>query len=157
MWRRCGWRLPSRAEESIAVYGDYDVDGATSAALLIRFARACGADLRLYVLIAKKKVTALTRLQCKRWPPKASSSSSRSIADATAHEPLRAAQEAGLEVIVLDHHASEMDLPPAVAVVNPNRLDESGEYGNLAAVGVTYLFVVAVNRALRGQDFEIKT
>src|SRR6202012_2580883 len=50
---------------------------------------------------------------------------------------------------VLDHHASEPVLPPAFAVVNPNRLDENGEYGYIAAVGVTYLFVVAVNRALR--------
>src|SRR5450631_2043575 len=67
----------------------------------------------------------------------------------TAHEPLAAAKEAGLDVIVLDHHASEPVLPPALAIVNPNRLDETNEYGALAAVGVTYLFVIAVNRVLR--------
>src|SRR5262249_12309857 len=67
----------------------------------------------------------------------------------TAHEALQAANEAGLDVIVLDHHAAEPQLPPAAAIVNPNRLDESGDYGTLAAVGVTYLFIIAVNRVLR--------
>ncbi len=140
-------------KESIAVYGDYDVDGATSAALLMRFTRACGVDLRLYVpdrrregygpnsaamqTLAAEGIKLVVTVDC----------------GATAHEPLKAAREAGLDVIVLDHHASEAALPPAVAVVNPNRLDESGEYGNLAAVGVTYLFVVAVNRVLRTAGF----
>ena len=67
----------------------------------------------------------------------------------TAHEPLAAAKQAGMDMIILDHHTPESVLPPACAVVNPNRLDESGEYGTLAAVGVTYLFIIAANRALR--------
>jgi single-stranded-DNA-specific exonuclease len=58
-----------------------------------------------------------------------------------------------MDVIILDHHASEPSLPPAVAVVNPNRIDEAGDYGYLAAVGVTYLFVIAANRALRAAGF----
>jgi len=135
--------------EKIAVFGDYDVDGATSAALLIRFTRACGVELRLYVpdrikegygpnaaamrALAEEGIKLVVTVDC----------------GATAHEALAAAKEAGLDVIVLDHHASEAALPPAHAIVNPNRLDENGDYGNLAAVGVTYLFVVAVNRALR--------
>jgi single-stranded-DNA-specific exonuclease len=139
--------------EKIAVFGDYDVDGATSAALLIRFARACGVDVRLYVpdrrregygpnvaamqVLAEEGIKLAVTVDC----------------GTTAHEPLKAAVEAGLDVIVLDHHASEPALPPALAIVNPNRLDESSEYGNLAAVGVTYLFVVAVNRALRVAEF----
>jgi single-stranded-DNA-specific exonuclease len=139
--------------ESIAVFGDYDVDGATSAALLMRFTRACGSEIRLYVpdrlkegygpnaealkSLAAEGVTLVVTVDC----------------GATAHEPLKVAQEAGLDVIVLDHHASEAELPPAVAVVNPNRIDENGAYGNLAAVGVTYLFVIAVNRALREAGF----
>jgi len=139
--------------EKIAVFGDYDVDGATSAALLIRFARAVGTELRLYVpdrrregygpnadamrLLAGEGIKLVVTVDC----------------GTTAHEPLAAARDAGLDVIVLDHHASEPGLPPAFAVVNPNRLDEPGDYGYLAAVGVTYLFVIAVNRALRMMSF----
>jgi single-stranded-DNA-specific exonuclease len=67
----------------------------------------------------------------------------------TAHEPLAAAREAGLDVIVVDHHQAEPSLPPAVAVVNPNRLDEEPGFGQLAAVGVTFLLLVALNRGLR--------
>jgi len=67
----------------------------------------------------------------------------------TAHAPLAAAAEAGLDVIVLDHHVGEPELPRAVAVVNPNRLDEDSPHGMLAAVGVTFLFAIGVNRALR--------
>jgi single-stranded-DNA-specific exonuclease len=136
-------------DEKIAVYGDYDVDGATSSALLIRFIRATGRDIRLYVpdrlkegygpnsaamqALAAEGIKLLICVDC----------------GTTAHEPLAAAKAASLDVIVLDHHASEPQLPPAVAVVNPNRIDETGEYGYLAAVGVTYLFIVAANRALR--------
>src|SRR5690606_4337945 len=67
----------------------------------------------------------------------------------TAFEPLEGAAAAGLDVIVIDHHVAEPRLPRAVAVVNPNRLDDASEHGHLAAVGVAFLLVVAVNRALR--------
>src|SRR3989442_9772453 len=68
----------------------------------------------------------------------------------TAFEPLAGAAEAGLDVIVVDHHVAEQQLPRAFAVVNPNRLDEAAGYGQLAAVGVAFLLAVALNRALRG-------
>ncbi len=144
-----------REGEKIAVLGDYDVDGATSSALMIRFARALGFELRLYIpdrltegygpnaaamrLLAEEGIALAFCVDC----------------GVTAHEPLRAAQEAGLDVIVLDHHAAEPSLPPAAAIVNPNRLDDptSEKLGALAAVGVTYLFVVAANRALRLEGF----
>ena len=139
--------------EKIAVFGDYDVDGATSSALLLRFTRALGVEAQLYVP---------DRLR-EGYGPNAAAM--RQLAGdgvklvicvdcgTTAHEPLAAAREVGLEVIVLDHHASEPVLPPACAVVNPNRIDEDASYGYLAAVGVTYLFVIAANRVLRGGGF----
>jgi single-stranded-DNA-specific exonuclease len=65
------------------------------------------------------------------------------------HEPLDIAKKAGLDVIVVDHHAAESDLPDAVAIVNPNRLDDESGQGHLAAVGVAFLLVVALNRVLR--------
>lgn len=139
--------------EQIAVFGDYDVDGATSSALLLRFARALGVEIVLYVP---------DRMREGYGPNAAAMQNLAGLGvklvicvdcGTTAHEPLRAARDAGLDVIVLDHHASEPDLPPAVAVVNPNRIDEDGSFGYLAAVGVTYLFVIAANRALRAVGY----
>lgn len=135
--------------ETIAVFGDYDVDGATSAALLIRFLRAVGAKVLVHIpdrmtegygpnapaLLALKDrgASVVVTVDC----------------GTTAFEPLERAAEAGLDVVVVDHHEAEAELPPALAVVNPKRLDESSEHGHLAAVGVTFLLVVALNRALR--------
>ena len=141
--------------EGIAVFGDYDVDGATSAALLTRFLRAAGNAPRIYVPDRLKEgygpnTEALLRL-------KAEGAAVVVTVDCgiLAFEPLEAAAEAGLDVVVLDHHSAEPHLPRACAVVNPNRLDEAplaedpGKLGYLAAVGVTFLLVVALNRALR--------
>ena len=135
--------------EGIAVFGDYDVDGATSSALLQRFFAAAGVPIRTYIpdRIAEgygPNAPALLRL-------KAEGAAVVVTVDCgvTAFAPLAAAKAAGLDVIVLDHHVAEPQLPEAVAVVNPNRLDESGACRQLAAVGVTYLLVVALNRALR--------
>lgn len=142
-----------RKNEPIAIYGDYDVDGATSSALLIRFLRAVGHEARLYVpdrlregygpnanamrQLASEGIKLVICVDC----------------GTTSHEPLEAARQAGLDVLVLDHHASEPALPPSAALVNPNRLDEKQGFGHLAAVGVTFLFVIAANRALRAAGF----
>src|SRR6266566_9332182 len=135
--------------EPIVVFGDYDVDGATSAALLLRFFAAVGARASLYVPDRMREgygpnAPALLRL-------KADGAAVVVTVDcgATAHEPLAAAAEAGLDVIVIDHHVTEPLLPRALALVNPNRLDEASPHGALAAVGVAFLLVVALNRALR--------
>src|ERR1700730_4564088 len=135
--------------ETIGVFGDYDVDGATSAALLTRFFAATGTRTRVYVpdrlregygpntpallSLRDEGVRVVVTVDC----------------GTTAHLPLADAEEAGLEMIVIDHHVAEPLLPRAVAVVNPNRLDESSPHGALAAVGVAFLLVVAVNRELR--------
>ena len=136
-------------EEPIVVFGDYDVDGATSAALLLRFFAAIGARASVYVPDRMREgygpnAPALLRL-------KGDGAAVVVTVDcgATAHEPLASAAEAGLDVIVVDHHVTEPLLPPALALINPNRLDEDSPHGNLAAVGVAYLLVVALNRALR--------
>jgi single-stranded-DNA-specific exonuclease len=138
-----------QAGESVAVFGDYDVDGATSSALLHRFFKAAGRPLRLYIPDRMKEgygpnAPALRRL-------KAEGVSLVVTVDCgiTAHAPLADAAEIGLEVIVVDHHVAEPELPRAVAIVNPNRLDESGALRQLAAVGVAFLLAVATNRELR--------
>lgn len=137
--------------ETIAIFGDYDVDGATSAALLRRFFEAVGARVLIYVPDRLREgygpnTPALLRLQ--------SQGATVVITvdcGVTAHAPLAAAADAGLDVIVLDHHVGEPQLPRAHAVVNPNRADEQSPHGVLAAVGVTFLFAVGLNRALRQQ------
>ena len=138
-----------RDGETIAVFGDYDVDGATSAALLARFFAATGTPTRIYVPDRLREgygpnTPALLRLR---------DEGVRLVVTVdcgtNAHLPLAEAAEAGLEVIVVDHHVAEPLLPRATAIVNPNRLDETSPHGSLAAVGVAFLLVVAVNRALR--------
>ncbi|MFQ5973163.1 MAG: single-stranded-DNA-specific exonuclease RecJ [Alphaproteobacteria bacterium] len=135
--------------EQIAVFGDYDVDGATSAALLARCFAGVGAPLRIYIPDRIKEgygpnTPALLRLRAEG--VKVVVTVDCGIA---AYEPLAAAAEAGLDVIVVDHHTAEPRLPRATAVVNPNRLDDQSGLGQLAAVGVAFLLAVALNRALR--------
>jgi single-stranded-DNA-specific exonuclease len=135
--------------ELIAVFGDYDVDGATSAALIQRFLAAIGCRARLYIPDRQREgygpnAPALLRL-------KAEGAGVVITVDCGtgAHAALAAAAEAGLDIIVVDHHVAEPALPRALAVINPNRLDESGAHGVLAAVGVAFLLLVGVNRGLR--------
>ena len=138
-----------RAGKSIALFGDYDVDGATSAALLARFFKAIGLAPRIYIpdrqaegygpnepalrRLAAEGVEVVITLDC----------------GTTAFEALEAGREAGLQMVVVDHHAPGTALPPAAALVNPNRPDDETPLGQLAAVGVAFLLAVALNRALR--------
>ena len=144
------------ADEAITVYGDYDVDGATSAALLIRLLRALGRHADHYipdrllegygpsgealVRIAEGGASLIVTVDC----------------GAMAHEALAMAADVGVDVIVVDHHKCSADLPRALALVNPNRLDETEEaasFGHLAAVGVAFLLAIATVRELRGRGF----
>ncbi|MRG73693.1 single-stranded-DNA-specific exonuclease RecJ [Alphaproteobacteria bacterium HT1-32] len=140
-----------RDGEQIAIFGDYDVDGATSSALLHRFLASVGGKVSVYIpdRVAEgygPNTPALQRLQ--RDGAKVVITVD---CGATAYEPLAAATAAGLDVLVVDHHAMEATTPDAYAVVNPNRLDETcrEDLKLLAAVGVAFLMAIAVNRKLR--------
>lgn len=135
--------------ELVAIFGDYDVDGATSAALLYRFLAQVGARARFYIPDRIKEgygpnAPALLRLR-----DEGAALVVTVDCGTTSHAPLAAAAEAGLDVIIVDHHAAEPKLPAAFAVINPNRIDESSPHRQLAAVGVAFLVAVALNRALR--------
>jgi single-stranded-DNA-specific exonuclease len=139
--------------EKIVVFGDYDVDGATSSALLLRFFRAIGADIGVYIPDRRKEgygpnAPALLKIR---------EEGARVVVTVdcgvTAHEPLAEARKAGLDMIVIDHHQAELALPDAVAVVDPNRLDDDSPHKQLAAVGVAFLLAVGVNRALRAANW----
>ena len=142
--------------ERVTIYGDYDVDGATSAALLVDLLRQLGLDAGYYipdrllegygpsgealVRLGETGSTLVVTVDC----------------GAMAHEALGMARDAGVDVIVVDHHKCSPDLPPATALVNPNRLDESdlgAAHGHLAAVGVAFLLGVALVRTLRGRGW----
>jgi single-stranded-DNA-specific exonuclease len=139
--------------ETVAIFGDYDVDGATSAALLARFLRHAGVTPLIHIpdrlfegygpnveavrSLAARGATLLVTVDC----------------GTTSIEPLAQARTLGVDVVVVDHHQADEQLPPAVAIVNPNRRDDLSGLGYLAAVGLTFMTVVAVNRELRARGF----
>jgi single-stranded-DNA-specific exonuclease len=142
--------------EEVAVFGDYDVDGATSAALLVRLLRDLGIAPRAYipdrlmegygpsgealVRLAREGASLIVTVDC----------------GAQAFEALEMARDAGVDVVVVDHHKCASALPHARALVNPNRLDETAEaaaHGHLAAVGVCFLLGAALVRVLRARGF----
>ena len=138
--------------EPVAIFGDYDVDGATASALLARFLRSGGTEPVVHIPdrifegygpnveairgLAERGATLLVTVDC----------------GTASFEPLAEARKLGLDVIVLDHHQADERLPDAI-VVNPNRLDDLSGLGHLAAVGIVFLTVVAVNRILRARGF----
>ncbi|MDR6288104.1 single-stranded-DNA-specific exonuclease [Inquilinus ginsengisoli] len=135
--------------EGIAIFGDYDVDGATSTALLTRYLRAVGVEPQIHIpdRIAEgygPNAQALEKLR-------AGGAGLVVTVDCgtTAFEALEGAMGSGLDVVVIDHHTAEPRLPRVAAVVNPNRLDQDPGLGQLAACGVVFLALVALNRVLR--------
>ena len=142
--------------ETIAIFGDYDVDGATSAALLVRLLRMLGSDARSYIPDRLLEGYGPSGEALVRLGEEGSSLIITVDCGAMAFDALAAAHDAGIDVIVVDHHKCASELPRAFALVNPNRLDEADEaaaHGHLAAVGVAFILAVAVIRTLRRQNF----
>ncbi|WP_246027265.1 single-stranded-DNA-specific exonuclease RecJ [Novosphingobium umbonatum] len=142
--------------EAITIYGDYDVDGATSAALMIRLIRMLGHDARHYIPDRLLEGYGPSGEALVRLGQEGSQLVVTVDCGAMAHEALAMAAEAGVEVIVVDHHKCSAELPAALALVNPNRLDESdigAAHGHLAAVGVAFLLAVALLRVLRARGW----
>jgi single-stranded-DNA-specific exonuclease len=152
---RGGKRLAAaiRHGERIGIIGDYDVDGVTSAALLIRFLRALGGEAEVHIpdrmlegygpnraaveSLHSKGVSLLVTLDC----------------GVMAHEPLLRAAQLGMEVLVVDHHQAGETLPDCHALINPNRLDDLSGLGFMSAVGVTMCLVAAASRTLRDEGW----
>jgi single-stranded-DNA-specific exonuclease len=139
--------------DAIAIIGDYDVDGATSTALMVRVLRAAGLDPFFHIPdrqfegygpnvdavrnLAARGARLLLTLDC----------------GTTSGDALEEARKLGLDTVVLDHHQAGLHLPPATALVNPNREDDLSQLGHLAAVGVTFMAAVALVRELRRRNF----
>ena len=140
-------------DEIIAIFGDYDVDGATSAALLAGFLDKAGARRLIHIpdrltegygpnveavrLLVDDGAKLLVTVDC----------------GTTGHEPILEAARLGVPTVVLDHHQAPEQLPEAYAIVNPNRLDDLSGLGHLCAAGVVFMTLVAVNRILRARGF----
>jgi len=137
--------------EAVALFGDYDVDGACSCALMARYLRHFGVEPQVHIpdrifegygpnVAAMDKLidagaTLIISLDC----------------GTTSDEPIAHAVGRGADVLVIDHHLSDHELPPATALVNPNRPDDISGLGYLCAAGVTFMVLVAVNRILRNR------
>lgn len=142
--------------ETVTIYGDYDVDGATSAALLIRLLRDLGHQARYYIPDRLLEGYGPSGAALVKLGEEGASLVVTVDCGAMAHEALAQAHAAGIDVVVVDHHKCAAENPIAAALVNPNRLDESAEaaeHGHLAAVGVAFLLAVAVVRTLRSRDY----
>lgn len=142
--------------ESLTVYGDYDVDGATSAALLVRLLRMLGHEARYYIPDRLLEGYGPSGEALVRLGVEGSSLIVTVDCGAMAYEALEMAHAAGIDVIVVDHHKCAAELPLATALVNPNRLDEddlAAAHGHLAAVGVAFLLAIATVRVLRQRGF----
>ena len=138
-----------RRREQVAIFGDYDVDGACASALLSRALAAAGARPRIHIpdrliegygpnveairMLAGEGATLLVTVDC----------------GTTSHEPLAEARRLGLDVVVLDHHQAPVELPAVAALANPNRQDDLSGLGHLCAAGVVFMALVAVARLRR--------
>lgn len=141
------------AGKKFAIFGDFDVDGATSSAVMHRFLKACGVEAPVYIpdrltegygpnIDALKQIRArgaeiLMMLDC----------------GSTAHEIIAAGAAEGLKIIIIDHHEVEETLPTAWHIINPKRKDDSSGLEMMAAVGVTFMACVAINNRLRDRGF----
>lgn len=139
--------------ESVAIFGDYDVDGATSAALLARYLRRCGLAPLVHIpdrlfegygpnteavrSLSERGAKLLVTVDC----------------GTTSVEPLAEATRVGMDVVILDHHQCDENFPAVTALVNPNRPDDLSQLGHLSAVGIVFLTIVATNRELRRRGF----
>ena len=137
----------------VGVFGDYDVDGAAAAALLVNVLGMLGLAVDVHIPDRMREgygpnAAALNALQ-----QRGAGLIITVDCGINAHAPLAAVASTGIDVIVVDHHLAGPDLPPAHSVINPNRLDEDGAYGHLCAAGVTFIVLVALLRELRARSF----
>lgn len=140
-------------KEKICIFADYDVDGATSSALLKNVLRELEIEAEIYVPDRIEEGYGPTTAAMQKIKDTGTKLLITVDCGSVAFEALLHASEIGLDVIVIDHHISLDKLPKAIAVINPNRIDETSDYKNLAAVGVSFLFAVAFCSTLKKEGF----
>ncbi len=139
--------------EKVAIYGDYDVDGASATAMLARYLRAVGVEPLIYIPDRMKEgygINTEALLELRKQGVALAVSVDCGV---TAFEPIGEAKKVGLDVVVIDHHLSETTFPDAVAIVNPNRFDDISGLNDLCASGVCFFLLVALQRRLKEKGF----
>lgn len=137
----------------IGVFGDFDVDGSTSTALLVRFLRHCGMEAPFYIPDRMAEGYGPNENALRTLQGKGAKTVIMCDCGITAHHVIGEGRKLGLDIIVLDHHEAEEKLPPATHVVNPKRKDDMSGLSMLAACGVTFMLCVAVNAKLREMKY----
>jgi single-stranded-DNA-specific exonuclease len=135
--------------EKIGVIADYDVDGVSSAAMLLLFLRAVGSDCIVHIPDRLTEGYGPSQRAVEDLKARGTELLVTLDCGVMAHDPLARAAELGLSVVIVDHHQAGEHLPEAHAVINPNRQDDISGFGYLCAAGVTMIFIAAVNRLLR--------
>ena len=143
--------------EPIAIFGDYDVDGATSSAVLVRYLALLGQAARVYIPDRRKEGYGPNKGAFRQLYDEGYRLVVTVDCGTMAHEVLAGAVAQGVDVIVADHHQTGGGLPDCYALVNPRRADDDSDMGHLAAVGVTFLLVVGLNRCLRQMGWFAET
>lgn len=134
------------AKRAIAIFADYDVDGATSAAQLARWLRHFGHEAEIYIPDRVEEGYGPTAAAFETLRERGAELVITMDCGAAAHEALKHGAGIGLDIIVVDHHLMDDEFPPAAALVNPNRPDDTSGCGHLAAAGVTFVLLAALNR-----------
>ena len=141
-------------KETIGIFGDYDVDGACSSAIIYsyliklgckvevhipdRFTEGYGPNTQALMKLKEQGCNLIITVDC----------------GITAFEPLKKANEENIDIIIIDHHITEPNLPEAYSIINPNRFDEESKLGYLSAAGVCFLTLVALDRKLRENNIK---
>ena len=139
--------------EKIGIFGDYDVDGATSTALLGNYFTELNLNYQIYIPDRKKEGYGPSIKSFKELIEKKVKIIFTVDCGTLSFEAINFAKEKKIDVIVLDHHQSEVKLPDAFSVINPNRLDDKSNLQYLCAAGVSFMFLVSLNRALRSKNW----
>jgi single-stranded-DNA-specific exonuclease len=140
--------------EKVAIFGDYDVDGAASSAILYRFLRHFGVQAEIYIPDRIFEGYGPNPAAIRQLIANGASLIVTVDCGSTSHDALHAAREEGCDLVVLDHHQLGQELPPCLALVNPNREDDLSGQGHLCAAGVVFMVLVATARLLRERGDE---
>ena len=142
--------------ELIGIFGDYDVDGASSTALLARYFLSINQKIKTYIPNRQKDGYGPNNAAFKNLIDNGANIIFTVDCGTLSFEPINLAKKLNVDVIVLDHHQSDIKLPDACAIVNPNRYDDTSGLNYLCAAGVCFVFLTGLNRKLRNENWFIK-
>ena len=140
-------------KEKIGIFGDYDVDGATSAAILAQYFRSLKINFEIHIPDRKTEGFGPNKKAFSEFIKKGVNLIFTVDCGTLSFEPMNFAKSKNIDVVILDHHQSETKLPNAHSIVNPNRFDDRSELNYLCAAGVCFLFLIALNKRLRDMDW----